>query len=187
MEMTRPYQAMDSPRSDEDRALAEGLFVLAVGCDSGRRSGEATAMPPPIPARPVARRQRPDRCSKSCWPGRVGVDGLGSGGGSGGVGIGIIRGKDAQCAATQVTAATIRMVTNSLLNLVFIMEPSVIFCFIPRPSVKALLWAGMPGRASILSSDCGMVAGRTYPAPTASLLSSNQGYELAGRRPCSNG
>ena len=42
-------------------------------------------------------------------------------------------------APQQVTAATIRMVTNSLLNLVFIMEPSVIFCFIPRPSVKALL------------------------------------------------
>ena len=26
-------------QGDEDQALTEGLFVLAVGCDSGRRSG----------------------------------------------------------------------------------------------------------------------------------------------------
>nr|WP_296841246.1 hypothetical protein [uncultured Marvinbryantia sp.] len=44
--------------------------------------------------------------------------------------------------------------------------------------------------ASILSSDCGMVAGRTCPAPTAHLtlsLSSNQRLRTCGRRPCSSG
>ena len=98
MEMTRPYRAMDSPRATKIRLLPKVFFVLAVGCDSGRRSGsDGHAAADTGKTRSQSGSDQTD--AQRAVVVIVGVDGLGSGGGSGGVGIGIIRSKDAQCAA----------------------------------------------------------------------------------------
>ena len=54
MEMTRPYRAMDSPRATKIKLLPKVLgFSLLAAMAAGAPA--ATAMPPPMPARPVAR------------------------------------------------------------------------------------------------------------------------------------
>ena len=54
MEMTRPYRAMDSPKATKIRLLPK-VFSFSLLAAIAAGAAEATAMPPPIPARPVAR------------------------------------------------------------------------------------------------------------------------------------
>ena len=95
MEMTRPYRAMDSPRATKIRLLPK-VFSFSLLAAIAAGAAEATAAD--------TGKTRSQSGSDQTDAQRavvviVGVDGLGGGGGSGGVGLGIIRGKDAQCAA----------------------------------------------------------------------------------------
>ena len=174
MEMTRPYRAMDSPRATKIRLLPKVfsfslLAAIAAGCQSSSHQADAQRAVVVI----------------------VGVDGLGSGGGSGGIGIGIIRGKDAQCAAAGHSGhdqdgneqfAELGFHNGTLRNFLFYSAPLCQGAFAGAGHARPA--------ASILSSDCGMVAGRICPASTAHLmllLSSNQRLRTCGRRPCSSG
>ena len=169
MEMTKPYRAMDSPRATKIRLLPKVFsFSLLAAIAAGDQTDAQRAV--------VV---------------IVGVDGLGSGGGSGGVGLGIIRGKDAQCAAAGHSGhdqdgneqfAELGFHNGTLRNFLFYSAPLCQGAFAGAGHARPA--------ASILSSDCGMVAGRICPAPTAHLtllLSSNQRLRTCGRRPCSSG
>ena len=174
MEMTKPYRAMDSPRATKIRLLPKVfsfslLAAIAARSQSGSDQTDAQRAVVVI----------------------VGVDGLGSGGGSGGVGLGIIRGKDAQCAAAGHSGhdqdgneqfAELGFHNGTLRNFLFYSAPLCQGAFAGAGHARPA--------ASTLSSDCGMVAGRICPAPTAHLmllLSSNQRLRTCGRRPCSSG
>ena len=132
MEMTKPYRAMDSPRATKIRLLPKVFsFSLLAAIAAGAAEAADTGKTRSQSGSDQADAQRAVVVI-------VGVDGLGSGGGSGGVGIGIIRGKDAQCAAAGHSGhdqdgneqfAELGFHNGTLRN----------FCFIPRPSVKALL------------------------------------------------
>ena len=62
-------------QGDEDQALAEGLFVLAVGCDSGRRSGSDghaaadTGKPSPPRMRRIAQQNPREKVLPFIFPG----------------------------------------------------------------------------------------------------------------------
>ena len=189
MEMTRPYRAMDSPRATKIRLLPK-VFSFSLLAAIAAGAAEATAMPADTgKTRSQSGSDQTD--AQRAVVVIVGVDGLGSGGGSGGVGIGIIRSKDAQCAAAGHSGhdqdgneqfAELGFHNGTLRNFLFYSAPLCQGAFAGAGHARPA--------ASILSSDCGMVAGRTYPASTAHLmllLSSNQRLRTCGRRPCSSG